>query len=75
MIDDVLQFAAEMLVDDGRLAMWMPTANDEDIELAIPQNVYLELASTCVQVFNKCTYSGKGYLEPCTNLVQGQGDF
>ena len=56
MIDDVLYFAAEMLVDDGRLAMWMPTANDEEVELAIPQNPYLDLVSSCVQVFNKCTF-------------------
>jgi tRNA (guanine10-N2)-methyltransferase len=54
MINDVLYFAAEMIVDEGRLAMWMPTANDEDVELAIPQNPYFELVSSCVQVFNKC---------------------
>jgi tRNA (guanine10-N2)-methyltransferase len=58
MIDDLLHFAAEMVVDDGRLAMWMPTANDEDVELAIPQNPYFELVSSCVQIFNKCA-SGK----------------
>ena len=29
MLDDILFFAAETLVDDGRLAFWMPTANDE----------------------------------------------
>jgi tRNA (guanine10-N2)-methyltransferase len=52
-LDDVLYFAAEVLVDGGRLAMWMPTANDEDVELTIPQSPYLKLSSTCVQSFNR----------------------
>jgi len=33
--------------------MWMPTANDEDIELIIPSHPCLELTSVCVQAFNK----------------------
>jgi tRNA (guanine10-N2)-methyltransferase len=53
MLEDILQFAAEMLVDGGRLSMWMPVANDEDIALAIPQNPYLQLSSSSVQPFNK----------------------
>lgn len=43
-----------MLVDNGRLSMWMPTANDEDVDLAIPVHPGLELVSVCVQQFNKC---------------------
>ena len=54
MLSDVLDFAVLMLVDGGRLAMWMPTANDEDIELAIPVHPGLELIAVCVQHFNKC---------------------
>lgn len=50
----MLEFAFEKLVDDGRLGMWMPTANDEDIELAIPAHPGLKLISVCVQHFNKC---------------------
>lgn len=53
MLDDILAFAANMLVENGRLSMWMPTANDEDIELIIPNNPFLELVSVCVQPFNK----------------------
>jgi tRNA (guanine10-N2)-methyltransferase len=53
MLDDILAFAANMLVENGRLSMWMPTANDEDIELIIPTNPFLELVSVCVQPFNK----------------------
>ncbi|EEP80527.1 conserved hypothetical protein [Uncinocarpus reesii 1704] len=53
MLDDILDFAARTLVPDGRLSFWMPTANDEDVELAIPANPYLELVSVCVQPFNK----------------------
>ncbi|KAF2657545.1 tRNA guanosine-2'-O-methyltransferase [Lophiostoma macrostomum CBS 122681] len=53
MLDDILAFAASALVANGRLSMWMPTANDEDIELFIPTNPYLEIVSVCVQPFNK----------------------
>ncbi|KAF2745453.1 tRNA guanosine-2'-O-methyltransferase [Sporormia fimetaria CBS 119925] len=53
MLDDILAFAARTLVEGGRLSMWMPTANDEDVELIIPANPYLELVSVCVQPFNK----------------------
>lgn len=54
MLDDILDFSYEMLVDDGRLCMWMPTANDEDIEIAVPSHPALELVSICVQQFNRC---------------------
>lgn len=53
MMDDILDFGYAMLVDGGRLAMWMPTANDEDIALAIPTHPGLELVAVCVQQFNK----------------------
>ncbi|GAB7361059.1 hypothetical protein MBLNU230_g1099t1 [Neophaeotheca triangularis] len=32
MLDDVLDFAAEMLVNGGRLCMWMPVADEDDEE-------------------------------------------
>lgn len=53
MIDDILQFAAMSLVPEGRISFWMPTANEEDVELEIPSNPNLELVSVCVQTFNK----------------------
>ncbi|KAF1988424.1 tRNA guanosine-2'-O-methyltransferase [Aulographum hederae CBS 113979] len=53
MLGDILDFATATLVDRGRLAMWMPTANDEDIDLAIPSHPCLKLVSVCVQPFNK----------------------
>jgi tRNA (guanine10-N2)-methyltransferase len=53
LLDDILAFAVATLVDDGRLSMWMPTANDEDIELVIPSHPCLKLESVCVQAFNK----------------------
>ncbi|KAF2182142.1 tRNA guanosine-2'-O-methyltransferas-like protein TRM11 [Zopfia rhizophila CBS 207.26] len=53
LLDDILQFSAELLVEGGRLAMWMPSANDEDVELAIPRHECLELVSVCVQPFSK----------------------
>lgn len=53
LLDDILAFAVATLVEDARLSMWMPTANDEDIELIIPNHPCLELESVCVQAFNK----------------------
>lgn len=52
-LDDILAFAVVTLVENGRLSMWMPTANDEDIELIIPTHPCLEIVSVCVQPFNK----------------------
>jgi len=43
-----------MLVEDGRLGMWMPTANEEEVEMVIPEHEALELVSVCIQPFNKC---------------------
>jgi len=54
MLDDILDFGYDMLVDDARLCMWMPTANDEDTEIAIPVHPAMELVSFSVQQFNKC---------------------
>ncbi|KAI0914972.1 S-adenosyl-L-methionine-dependent methyltransferase [Ustulina deusta] len=53
MLDDILNFATDMLVDNGRLSFWMPTANDEDQEIAIPTHPCLETVVVCTQVFNK----------------------
>ncbi|KAF4949988.1 hypothetical protein FGADI_8526 [Fusarium gaditjirri] len=53
MLDDILTFAAETLVDDGRLSFWMPTANDEDQEIPVPSHPYMEVVSVCTQPFNK----------------------
>ncbi|KAK0643335.1 S-adenosyl-L-methionine-dependent methyltransferase [Cercophora newfieldiana] len=53
MLDDILQFSAQTLVDGGRLSFWMPTANDEDQEIPVPSHPYLETISVCTQVFNK----------------------
>ncbi|OJD20586.1 hypothetical protein ACJ73_08079 [Blastomyces percursus] len=51
MLDDILDFAARTLVQDGRLSLWMPTANEDDVELEIPSHPRLELVSVCVQPF------------------------
>ncbi|KAI0396389.1 tRNA guanosine-2'-O-methyltransferase [Xylariaceae sp. FL0594] len=53
MLDDILNFATDMLVDNGRLSFWMPTANDEDQEIAVPTHPCLEVVVVCTQVFNK----------------------
>lgn len=57
MLVDLLDFATTHLVDDGRLSFWMPTANDEDVYLAIPTHPSLNLVSVCVQPFNKCQFT------------------
>jgi tRNA (guanine10-N2)-methyltransferase len=61
MLDDILSFAAETLVDEGRLSFWMPTANDEDQEIPVPSHPHMEVVSVCTQPFNKCELP----LEPC----------
>ena len=53
MIANILAFAAETLVDHGRLALWMPTANDLDDEISVPRHRDLELLHVCTQPFNK----------------------
>ncbi|TEA18152.1 tRNA (guanine(10)-N2)-methyltransferase [Colletotrichum sidae] len=53
MLDDILEFASETLVDGGRLSFWMPTANDEDQEIPVPIHPKLDIVVICVQPFNK----------------------
>ncbi|KAL9090710.1 MAG: hypothetical protein Q9165_005198 [Trypethelium subeluteriae] len=53
MLDDVLELAASSLVDSGRLCMWMPLANEDEVELGIPTHPALEMVAVCVQPFNK----------------------
>lgn len=53
LLADILEFAAQALVVEGRLSFWMPVANDEDVELGIPMHTALELVSNCVQPFNR----------------------
>ena len=53
MLGDILDFAARTLDDKGRLAFWMPIANDADEEFPVPQHPMLDLRGNCVQVFNK----------------------
>lgn len=57
MLNNILYFAATMLVDNGRVSIWMPTANDEDGEVGIPHLEAMELVSCCVQKFNKCEFA------------------
>lgn len=53
LLEDLLNFAAEKLPIGGRLAFWMPTANDEFVEHHIPQHERLELLYALEQEFNK----------------------
>jgi tRNA (guanine10-N2)-methyltransferase len=51
---DILDFAARTLVEGGRIAMWMPTSNDQDVELMIPTHPSLEIVAVSVQDFGSC---------------------
>lgn len=53
MLDDILDFAALSLVPNGRLSFWMPTSNDKDEEIMVPEHPCLEVKSVCTQAFNK----------------------
>ncbi|RYP61512.1 hypothetical protein DL769_007668 [Monosporascus sp. CRB-8-3] len=53
MLGDILNFASDTLVDNGRLSFWMPTANDEELEIAVPTHPCLEIVVVCTQTFNK----------------------
>lgn len=54
MLDDILDFAALSLVENGRLSFWMPTSNEEDQEIHAPTHPCLHITSICTQDFNKC---------------------
>ncbi|KAF3985721.1 hypothetical protein FT663_03816 [Candidozyma haemuli var. vulneris] len=53
LLDDLLEFSAARMPVGGRLAFWMPTANDEFVEHHIPQHERLELLYVLEQEFNK----------------------
>lgn len=53
LLDDLLTFSAWRLPVGGRLAFWMPTANDDFEINQIPQHKNLKLIHNLEQVFNK----------------------
>lgn len=55
MLGDILDFAARTLVDGGRLAFWMPCANEAEEEFAVPRDPkgLVILRYVCVQNFNR----------------------
>lgn len=53
LLEDLLNFAASRLPVDGRLAFWMPTANDDFQIHNLPQHENLELLYNLEQEFNK----------------------
>jgi len=53
MLDDIMDFAALTLVENGRLSFWMPTSNEKDEEIHPPVHPCLEITSICTQNFNK----------------------
>lgn len=53
LLDDLLQFAADHLVEKGRLCFWMPTSATDYKETDIPLHPDLEYTANCEQKFNK----------------------
>lgn len=51
---DILDFAARKLVPNGRLALWMPTSDDEAITFPVPMHLNLEVVNVSVQHFQRC---------------------
>lgn len=51
---DILDFAARTLVTNGRLAMWMPTSDDEATNFPVPMHQNLEIINVSTQNFNLC---------------------
>ncbi|KAJ5221714.1 tRNA (guanine(10)-N2)-methyltransferase [Penicillium citrinum] len=49
---DILDFAARTLVTNGRLAMWMPTSDDEATNFPVPMHQNLEIINVSTQNFN-----------------------
>jgi tRNA (guanine10-N2)-methyltransferase len=57
MLDDILDFGYNHMVDNARLSMWMPVANDEDMEIPVPSHPAMELVAVSIQQFNRCALS------------------
>ncbi|KAI1134004.1 tRNA guanosine-2'-O-methyltransferase TRM11 [Hypoxylon sp. FL0543] len=53
MLNDILNFASDTLVENGRLSFWMPTANDEEREIPVPTHPCLSVIVVCTQPFYK----------------------
>ncbi|KAK6531381.1 hypothetical protein TWF281_008188 [Arthrobotrys megalospora] len=53
MLNDIMNFASTHLVGNGRLCIWLPTADEDFNEFSIPAHRNLKLESVCVQNFNK----------------------
>jgi len=70
MLDDILEFAAESLVDNGRLSFWVPTSNERDEEILPPQHRCLAITSVCTQSFYKCNDS-RSARDILANMTQG----
>lgn len=72
MLDDILDFAALTLVENGRLSFWMPTSNEEDLEIKPPLHPCLVIVSICTQSFNKCkSYAPEAHYLIFTYKLQG----
>ncbi|KAF2204616.1 tRNA guanosine-2'-O-methyltransferase [Delitschia confertaspora ATCC 74209] len=74
LLADILAFASDTLVENGRLSMWMPTANDEDYDLAIPSHPSLQIVSVCVQPFSKWSRRLLTYRRLPRTEVTGNGE-
>lgn len=72
--DDLLDYAAKILVDGGRLVFWLPTVNEDYSTVDLPQRSDMQLLANSTQNFGRwsrrlLTYAKKGQLvEPGRRL-------
>jgi tRNA (guanine10-N2)-methyltransferase len=74
MLNDLLTFAADTLVEDGRLAFWMPSANEDDDVLETPSHEMLEMVECCVQRFYKWSRRLLVYRRKREGEGEGEGE-
>lgn len=51
--DDLLDYAAETLVDDGRLVFWLPTVNEDYSPVDLPRRNDMQLLANSTQNFGR----------------------
>ncbi|TQV93874.1 hypothetical protein V2A60_003967 [Cordyceps javanica] len=73
-LDDILIFAVETLVDNGRLSFWMPTANEEDQQIPAPTHPSLQIRLTPTGSRRLITYRRIPDSEVSTEALEAYSD-
>lgn len=70
--DDLLDYAASVLTDQGRLVFWLPTVNDDYSAVDLPQRSDLKLLANSTQSFGKWSRRLLTYAKLPSDEVQGE---